>query len=221
MKARPDAYTHEHRATTPNSAGTGTWIHVQTRTHPSSWLAQRKWPVQARTSSSRRVHTQSPGVRTEKGRYRHVNQRPKAFTQVQRENTPKRAGTGKMDRRPEAYTHRQRAFTRGKGPVQARGSASSGVHPHTQSEHTENVRYMHVDPRPEAYTHEYRANTSKKAGTNAWIHVQRRTPTYTGQTHRKGQVQVSGPRSRRVHPRAPGMHTEKGQYTLQKRMNFL
>ena len=112
-----------------------------------------------------------------------------------------RGGYGHVDPRSgltPTYTGR----TQGKGRLQARGSTSSGLHPHVHVEHTENGGYRHVNPRQGAYTHVNRSNTRKRAATGRWIHIQGPTPTSTFRTHGQGRLQARGSTSRGLHPRA-------------------
>ena len=99
-----------------------------------------------------------------------------------------------MKARPDACIRVKRALTQ-KRPIQARGCTSGGIHTRAQGEHTEkgiyrNVvarpeaytqtgkcKYRHLDARPEAYTHVHMAYTPKRAGTGAFMHVQKCTHT--------------------------------------------
>ena len=160
---RPGAYSHVHRANTPERTVRDTWIHVQGRTATRTWrthptepvqpraLGQhsRKGPVQAHGSTSRGVQPRVQGQPTEKGRYRHVDPLPEAYSQVYRANTPKRTIRG-------TWTHVQRCTatctrrTHRNWTLRARESTSRGVQPRALGKHTGKGRYGYVDPRPQA-----------------------------------------------------------------------
>ena len=91
---RAEAYTQVHRANTPKRVGKGTWIDVQRRTSTYRRGTHRKGPVQARGSTSKRVHTRAMGVHTEHGNYSNMDPRPHTYKHEHRAYTLKRAGTG-------------------------------------------------------------------------------------------------------------------------------
>ena len=171
-----------HRAYTPKTACTGTWIHVLWRTATCPEPIHRKRPAQTRGSTSWGLQPREQGLHTENGLYRHVVPRPVVCSHVDRAYTPKTAGTGTwiQVRGPTATctgpTHRKR-------PALARGSTSGGTQPGAQGPHTENGMHRYVNPRPGAYSHLNRAHTPKTAVRGTCIHVLGRTVTCTGPTH--------------------------------------
>ena len=134
VDARPDAYTHVHRAYTPKRAVTCTCMHVNMRIYTCTGLTHRRGLVQGRGRKSTRVHTRAQGVHTEKGLYKHLDARPHAYTHLHGVHTPIKVGTG-------AWMHvksSKHTYTRGthrKGPVQARGCTSRRVHTRAQGVH--------------------------------------------------------------------------------------
>ena len=94
----------------------------------------------------RGVHTRPQGEHTYKGRFRHVDVRLDAPTQVHRAYTRKRAGAG-------TWMH-----------VQTRT--------HTFKRHTNRKdRYRHVEVRADVYTNVHLAYTPKRAVTDTWMNV--------------------------------------------------
>ena len=149
MEARSYAYTHVHKAYTPKREGTctckhvdtrthtcikrtqrkgpstGTWKYVQMRSHTCLGCTQREWPVQARGSTSKSVHTRAQCIHTEKGQYRHMEARPYAYIHVHKAYTPKRAGTCTC-KHVQTLTHTYIKRTQRKGP-------STGTWKHVQT----------------------------------------------------------------------------------------
>ena len=92
-------------------ADTGTWINVQRRTTTYTRSTHGKGPVEARVSTSRGVQSRTQDQQTEKGRYRHVDPCPEAYSHVHRANTPKRGRYRHVDPRPKAFSHVHKANT--------------------------------------------------------------------------------------------------------------
>ena len=160
----PEASGHVHRAYTRKRADRGFWIQLRRRTAACTGPTHRKVPAQARGLTSERVLPRAQGVHTEKGRYRHVNSRPEAYSHLHMAYTPKSTGTATwihVRRRTATCT----GTTHRKGSAQQPVSTQGGVEQRAQGVHTAKGRPSHVDPRPEVCSHVHMANIPKRAGT--------------------------------------------------------
>ena len=120
---RPESYSHVH---VPKRFSTGTWILVQIRTTTCTRSTHRKWPVEARESLSKGIQPRAQGQHTEKSRYRHVESRPEAYSNVHKANIPEKAGTC-MWIQIQGLTATCSQPTHRLGQEQARGSTFGGL----------------------------------------------------------------------------------------------